>query len=386
MTERLSADELVALVKRVFDPGPDDHRLAILVDLPDERTPDSPAWAERREMAGEWARLLADRCGELGLKGASLLLYRNVRTNNADLPPTARAHDPAQPLPAVFEEPLPCAVPFDTVFETHGIFLAPTQFSATAPLKVAAGVHGFRAATMPGFCAAMIPALRLDYGVIGSRVAALKKLLDSAERACLRFEALGRSMRLELDLRHRSAHESSGVFTEPGAAGNLPSGEAYIVPYEGEIDGDPSRSEGELPVEFGSEIVVYKVRENMAVEVLTSGLASTREAGKLATEPAYGNLAELGLGVLGDFGIEPMGEILLDEKLGLHIAFGRSDHFGGRVGSASFKSPERVVHIDRVYTPSLQPRIRIAEVRLVMPDGKIVPLMKDGAYTVPFDA
>jgi hypothetical protein len=385
MTERLSADELVALLKRVFDPRHEDRRLAVLVDLPDERTPDDPAWAERRQMACEWARLLAGRCGDLGLSGTSLLLYRNVRANNADLPPTARVHDPEQPLPAAFDEALPRAVPFDTVFETHGLFLAPTQFSATAPLKVAAKVHGFRAATMPGFCAAMIPALRLDYGAIGSRVATLKKLLDAAERADLRFLALGRSMRLALDLRHRTAHESSGVFKEPGTAGNLPSGEAYIVPYEGEIAGDPSRSEGELPVQFGNEIVVYRVRANTAVEVLTSGLASTREASKLASEAAYGNMAELGLGVLGDFGISPMGEILLDEKLGLHIAFGRSDHFGGHVSSASFSSPERVVHIDRVYTASLQPQIEVAEVTLAMPDKTAVELMKDGVYTVPFD-
>jgi phosphoribosylaminoimidazole-succinocarboxamide synthase len=33
------------------------------------------------------------------------------------------------------------------------------------------------------------------------------------------------------------------------------------------------------------------------------------------------------------------------EKLGLHIAFGRSDHFGGQVGAAKFSKPEEVVHV-----------------------------------------
>ena len=70
---------------------------------------------------------------------------------------------------------------------------------------------------------------------------------------------------------------------------------------------------------------------NKAVRVLSSGPASEEEADHIAREPAYANLSELGLGVLGDFGLNPTGSILLDEKLGLHIAFGRSDHFGGTV-------------------------------------------------------
>ena len=55
---------------------------------------------------------------------------------------------------------------------------------------------------------------------------------------------------------------------------------------------------------------------------------------------------ELGLGVLAAFGVKPIGKVLLDEKLGLHIAFGRSEHFGGRVGPGNFSSPDAVIHID----------------------------------------
>ena len=70
------------------------------------------------------------------------------------------------------------------------------------------------------------------------------------------------------------------------------------------------------------------------------------------------------------FGVEPCGEILLDEKLGLHIAFGRSDHFGGQVGAAQFSQPEAVVHIDRIYLPGLQPRVVPQRVDLVDADGR----------------
>ena len=81
-------------------------------------------------------------------------------------------------------------------------------------------------------------------------------------------------------------------------------------------------------------------------------------------EPAYSNVAELGLGLLRGYGIQPVGSLLLDEKLGLHIAFGRSDHFGGQVGADDFTSPDRVVHIDRVYLRQTQPRVRVKRIEL----------------------
>ncbi len=154
------------------------------------------------------------------------------------------------------------------------------------------------------------------------------------------------------------------------------------MPFEGETE--PSRSAGVLPVQFGAEVVCYRIVGNKAVEVLTEGVVSHSEAERLAREPAYGNIAELGLGVLAAFGVKPIGKILLDEKLGLHIAFGRSEHFGGQVGPDSFSSPDAVVHIDRVYVPETQPDVLVKSVDLVMEDGKPLPLMRDGQYVVDF--
>ena len=56
--------------------------------------------------------------------------------------------------------------------------------------------------------------------------------------------------------------------------------------------------------------------------------------------------------------------MLLDEKLGLHLAFGRSEHFGGQVGPSQFTRPEAVMHQDHVYLPEIQPRVIAAEVVL----------------------
>ena len=97
-------------------------------------------------------------------------------------------------------------------------------------------------------------------------------------------------------------------------------------------------------------------------------------------------MAELGFGVLADFGLEPIGEILLDEKLGLHIAFGRSEHFGGAVGPKDFSSPAAVIHLDRIYIPQAQPRIAVNAVTLGYADGRSEPIMADGAYTHFLDA
>ncbi len=365
----MTADDLVALVRRVFAPRPSDTGLAVLVDVPDEVVSDTAAWRTRREMAAGWVDALAARQADLGLPVA-LLEYRNAHTNNGDLPAEgARRRSDAARLT------------WPEVYSRYSILLAPTQFSATAPLKVAARSWPIRAATMPGFRAEMIPGLQIDYEEVNRRVTALAGRLTSAEACEITFDTPVGVCELRIDLRFRAAHASGGLLREPGTAGNLPSGEAYIVPYEGERPGEPSRTAGQLPVQFGDEVVVYDVEANRAVRVRPGGPAAQGEADRLQREPAYGNIAELGLGVLAAFGIEPIGEVLLDEKLGLHIAFGRSDHFGGRVGPSAFSSPDAVVHIDRVYVPACQPRIAVVRVDLLAPDGGRHPLMRDGQYT-----
>jgi len=386
MSDKLTGQELVDLVRRVFDIRSNDRNLVVIVDMPDDIVPDNPPWKARREMAAQWVSLLAPRASELGLNDVRLFLYQNPHANNANLPATGSFHAPTpDALPATAKEIPGAAVPFDQIFESFRLIMAPTEFSATAPLKMAAKDYLFRAATMPGFCAEMIPALRLDYGVIGKRVNRLTQMLDDAQRCDITFDVAGKNHELVLDLRHRKGHASGGLLRDEGTAGNLPSGESYIVPYEGEIDGDPTGSAGEIPVQFGDEIVVYRVENNVAVQVLSDNVASREEAKRLEAEPAYGNMAELGLGVLGDFGLTPTGELLLDEKLGLHIAFGRSEHFGGQVGPDNFSGPDKVVHIDRVYTAELAPDVKIVLAKLTMKDGNVVTLMENGAYVVAMD-
>ncbi|MBU1069027.1 hypothetical protein KJ975_05585 [Myxococcota bacterium] len=383
--EQLTAIDWIPLIRNVFAPdSPMDRGVAFLIDVPDDVVPDNPDWKDRRDMTVDWAESLRLARAEHGWDVA-IVAVPNVHRNNADLPATGYLW--TLPVPPGHVRDLARAAPisFSEAFSRWSMWVAPTEFSATAPLKLAARARGdFRAATMPGFNSAMIPALRLPYDEINRRVFVLKDLLDPATGADLEFHITGGPVcRLHLDLRHRTAHASGGVLRENGLAGNLPSGEAYMVPYEGELSGDPSRTAGVLPVELDGEVVRYVIRENRAVEVQSEGPVSEAERARLLAEPAYGNLAELGLGVLDAFGVEPTGEVLLDEKLGLHIAFGRSDHFGGQVGAAHFSSPEAVVHIDRVYVPRMQPKIPRVHCTLILPDRN-VPLLQDCDYVIDF--
>ncbi|HOX24736.1 MAG TPA: hypothetical protein PLL30_03105 [Candidatus Krumholzibacteria bacterium] len=383
MPENLTGADLRLLIQRVFRPGPADRGLLIMVDLPDPHRPDNEGWRTRRRLAADWAAKLAAERTALGLERVTLAWYPNVGGNNADLPGAAVPGDPHW-VPDLAEDlagrP---AEPFRDLLARHSLVLAPTELSATAPLKLAARDGGFRAATMPGFLPSMIPALRLDYDEINRRVKLLKDLCDASERCVVVTETSAGLHELVLDLRHRRGHASGGLFLANGVAGNLPSGEAYIVPYEGEIPGDPSLTAGELPVQLGGELALLEISGNRVRDVRGRGRLVDLEREHFAREPAYANLAELGLGVLGDFGLQPTGSILLDEKLGLHIAFGRSDHFGGSVGPSAFSSPSAVVHQDRVYIPETQPLVQVREVRLEGEEDARA-IMVDGSYVGVF--
>lgn len=332
-------------------------------------------------MAFEWVMGLKKGQRSLNLESVVLVAYPNVHSNNADLPETAFLIEKSPEFLNTNQLALSGkSQSFENILSGHQIILAPTQFSTTAPLKLLAKKFGFRAATMPGFSEDMIPALRLDYSRINRRVERIKQQLDPAIGLDIQFSDINdKAHSVHFDLRHRSAHASGGRLPDPGTAGNLPSGECYIVPYEGEKE-EPSRSEGTLPVQFEDEIVLYRIEKNKAIEILSNGPFSDRERKKIADEPAYANIAEIGFGVLRDFGVKPTGEILLDEKLGLHIAFGRSDHFGGAVGVKDFSSPDKVIHIDRIYIPETQPNIHVDRVILNFADGTLQTLMENGTY------
>lgn len=369
---------LHSLLNSVFALKENERGLTIFVDLPDSRVKDNAEWVDRRRIAAEWYSTLLENLKSLPFESLLLCTYENVGTNNNDLPESLTVAAESSGKNAWTGD----KVSLEKILEATSIILAPTELSATAPLKNLAKRFPLRGATLPGFSRRMIPALSLNYEKVHERVMQFKSRLDKATSATIRLDAEGTLHKLVLDLRYRSAHASSGLMRENGIVANLPSGEAYIVPYEGERPREPSRTTGFLPVQFGAETVVYRLEANKAVEVVSNGMISKQESLKLLYEPAYGNIAELGLGVLGEWGVEAIGSILLDEKLGLHVAFGRSDHFGGVTGPSAFHDQANVIHIDRIYVPSCQPGIGVEEVALTYDGGGQEAIMKGGKYCV----
>jgi leucyl aminopeptidase (aminopeptidase T) len=157
---------------------------------------------------------------------------------------------------------------------------------------------------------------------------------------------------------------------------NLPSGETFQVPYEGEIAGDVSRTSGELPVHEDGETFVLRVDRNRIVDVAGHGDTAERYRAFFAADPARGNVAEMAFGCNDDARVT--GNVLEDEKAGFHWAYGRSDHLGGTVGLAAFRSPANVVHQDIVYAK--ESPISVARAELVDVEGRRTVIIEGGAY------
>jgi leucyl aminopeptidase (aminopeptidase T) len=219
--------------------------------------------------------------------------------------------------------------------------------------------------------------LAADYAQVARRCRILKEAFHAAERADVTFST---GHRCTFDLRFRVCESDDGYLhrdkDDDLPVINLPSGETFIVPYEGEKAGTPSRTAGELPVSEDGEIVVFRVEENRILEVAGDGPVARRYRAFFEADPARGNLAELAFGC-NDRAVVT-GNVLEDEKAGFHWAYGRSDHLGGVVGLSRFRSPDHVVHQDIVYARGNP--ITIASADLVAADGSRTIVIRDGAY------
>jgi leucyl aminopeptidase (aminopeptidase T) len=203
--------------------------------------------------------------------------------------------------------------------------------------------------------------------------------LDHAEGAMLVFST---GDQVYIDLRNRQAKHDDGHLPADKSGVrliNLPSGEAYIAPYEGELPGQTSLTEGVIPMSFGGIVVQLQIVENQVVKVVSDDQVANELREWFAIDPARRNVAELGLGC-NDKAIVT-GNILEDEKVfGVHIAYGRSDHTGGVVGVDNFRDPANVVHQDVVYPFGVE--IEVTSLIFDYKDRTREEIINDGAYTV----
>jgi leucyl aminopeptidase (aminopeptidase T) len=221
--------------------------------------------------------------------------------------------------------------------------------------------------------------LKADYREVARRCRVLKEAFQGADHAEVLFST---GHRCHFDLRHRVCEADDGYLhrdkNDDVPVINLPSGETFEVPYEGEIAGDPSRTRGELPVHEDGQTVVFRVEANRIEEVIGRGSVADRYRSFFAADPVRGNVAEMAFGCNDDAKVT--GNVLEDEKAGFHWAYGRSDHLGGTIGLAQFRSPANVVHQDIVYARGSP--IAVASAELVEGGGRRIAVIRDGAYVL----
>lgn len=313
----------------------------------------------------EWREAFESIGRERGFETRPLLMYAATGANGAGLPAKAIQSGAEVVLGQVLNQ------------STLAAFL--TEFSATAALDgFCKKKEDFRAASMPGLERRMEKsALAADYREVARRCDILAQLLEGAEGLEVRFST---GHACKFDLRFRKAEVDDGFlprFKKGDRVINLPSGETFIVPYEGEKVGEISRTAGELPVNVQGELLMLRVEGNKILHVEGKGEEAQRLREYFGADPARANIAEVAFGC-NDQAIVT-GNVLEDEKAGYHWAYGRSDHLGGTVGVHSFRKPENVVHQDIVYAKGNP--IQVAEAVVASATGRRF-VIREGAYVV----
>lgn len=210
---------------------------------------------------------------------------------------------------------------------------------------------GCRIASMPGFTPEMLMPggpMDADYRQIALDTERLAAMLTKA--AVVRV-VTSTGTDLSISVGGRPGNPDTGLYDKPGAWGNLPAGEAYIAPCEGE-------SEGRLVVEVGW----YPGLEEPMVVEFEKGNVTRIEGGgdvgayyhsllSLGTDEHVSrrNMAELGIGT--NPAAKSVASLLEAEKIKgtIHIGIGDSTHMGGANVSdfhTDFVVPKPTVYFD----------------------------------------
>lgn len=256
------------------------------------------------------------------------------------------------------EEP---PAPVAAAMKAADVALCPTAKSIThTNARIEAAAAGTRVVTMPSITMDMLRdgAACADYTQVEQRTRALTERLTRASHA--RIEKDGHV--LELALAGRDGVASPGIYREPGASGNFPSGEAYIAPLESEANGTAVIDGSMVGIGTLGEPLIVTI-ENGRLTHMEGGDAEGPYAGRLGVlfeQPENGTIAELGIGT--NEAAKLCGIILEDEKLygTVHIAFGTNTSFGGTTKAAC--------HLDGII---LNPTLYLDE-ECVIRDGEFV--------------
>jgi leucyl aminopeptidase (aminopeptidase T) len=218
---------------------------------------------------------------------------------------------------------------------------------------------GARVGTMPGITEeVMIRTMGADYHKIAERTYKLSEILDPASKVHVTSAA---GTDIMIPIQGINAISSTGLVTEKGKYGNLPSGESFLMPEEGKTNGvfvvDASFA-GVGKIE--TEPIRITVENGYAVKI-EGGIEAKKldEMLKPLGHEAY-NVAELGIGTNDEAIVTGM--ILEDEKVmgTAHIALGNNMSMGGTCNVG--------VHVDGVF---FKPTIKVDN-QIIVQDGNLL--------------
>jgi len=236
------------------------------------------------------------------------------------------------------------------------VIICPTSTSIThTNAKINAVKAGARLGSMPGITMEMFEkgAITADYNEVEALTLKFTELLSKAKSAKL----IKDGHILEMSLEGRKGVPSTGIYRNPGEAGNLPSGEGYIAPIEDSANGSM--------IIDGSMVGIGKLKSPLYIEVKDGQLVKLEGEDADKIQILFENRNNATIGELG-IGTNPTarltGVILEDEKIygTVHIAFSTNTSFGG-VNKAN-------CHLDGVI---INPTLYLDD-QLVLEDGKVL--------------
>jgi aminopeptidase len=239
------------------------------------------------------------------------------------------------------------------------VVLCPTSKSLThTEARRAATAAGARVGTLPGVTEAiMVRCMNADYRRIADRTERLCALMTNAKTIRVVAPA---GTGITLPVEGRLPIASTGLFRERGQFGNLPTGEAYLAPLEGQSNGVVVVDGSMAGVGVVTTPIRILVKDGQATDI-RGGREAEQLVGLLEPHGRDGrNLAEFGIGT--NDRAQLSGVILEDEKVmgTIHIAFGDNKSMGGTVRVAS--------HLDGLVK---QPSVWFDD-RLIMEAGRLL--------------
>lgn len=218
-----------------------------------------------------------------------------------------------------------------------------------------------RCASLPHFDPAMFQtSMAVDWPALADRTARLVAAVNRAE--WIRVTTPNGTDML-ICKQGRDAGGDDGLLTAPGSFGNLPAGEAYLAPLEGQ-------SHGSMVIEWGATARLEQplrliVEKGVVVAIEGDDPFRRRLEEKFSENTNCRNLAELGIGT-NDKASRPDNVLEAEKILGtIHMALGDNSGFGGTV-SAPF-------HEDYVfYRPTLTAIMADASEQLIIEDGRML--------------